>query len=401
MIRIAVAVAGMSLGEADGLRRCMSFKNVDDETMASYRASFMRGALARGIAEETAGEIFRQIASFAGYAFCKAHSASFALESFESVYWKTHYPAEFMAAVLSNGGGYYSQSEYLEEARRMGLAILPPCVNESGVRHHGRGRALRVGLMQVKGLSAETAEKIVAGRPYGSLAEFLEKVPASRDEVETLIRCGAMASFGRTRPELLWELRMLRPGAERARARARVRGGEGRRPRVTRAISFAGFPASPSMIFRRRIALELETLDLAVSGHPLEMFGDDARGGWARGRGASSARSISPRRVGREVDIVGWKVTWKSTRTASTMEEMIFVTFSDQWGRFEATFFPEAYRRAARALVRGPGPFLIRGRVESELGVESLTADEVVHLERRSAAWRGARTRRCRGGDDE
>ncbi len=214
VIRIAVVVAGMSLGEADGLRRCMAFKNVDGETFVSYRASFMRGALARGIGEETAEEIFRQIASFAGYAFCKAHSASFALESFESVYWKTHYPAEFMAAVLSNGGGYYSQSEYLEEARRMGLEILPPCVNESGVRHHGRGRALRVGLMQVKGLSGETAEKIVAGRPYGSLVEFLEKVSASRDEAETLIRCGAMTSFGRTRPELLWGLRILRPPAE-------------------------------------------------------------------------------------------------------------------------------------------------------------------------------------------
>ena len=95
-------------------------------------------------------------------------------------------------------------------------------------------------------------------------------------------------------------------------------------------------------------------------------------------------RSIDlPRCVGREIEIVGWKVTWKSTRTAGTMEEMIFVTFSDQWGRFEATFFPEAYRRAARALVRGPGPFLIRGRVESELGVESLTANEVVCLETR------------------
>ncbi|MCK4235486.1 MAG: DNA polymerase III subunit alpha, partial [Candidatus Krumholzibacteria bacterium] len=94
VIRIAVAVAGMSYAQADGLRRCMSYKNRDDETMVSYRESFMRGAVERGIPEETAGEIFRQIASFAGYAFCKAHSASFALESFESVYWKAHYPAE-------------------------------------------------------------------------------------------------------------------------------------------------------------------------------------------------------------------------------------------------------------------------------------------------------------------
>jgi error-prone DNA polymerase len=375
----------MSLGEADGLRRCMSFKNVDDETFASYRASFMRGALARGIGEGTAGEIFRQIASFAGYAFCKAHSASFALESFESVYWKTHYPAEFMASVLSNGGGYYSQSEYLEEARRMGLEILPPCVNESRVRHYGRVRALRVGLMQVKGLSGETAYAIVAGRPYRSLEDFLGKVPASRDEVETLIRCGAMSGFGRTRSELLWELRMLRPtagcgagdgarsGAEKSRATRE--GGVDAHDLIRR------LPRISEYDLPRRIALELETLDLAVSGHPLEMFKEALP---RPGRERNLVRSTDLARcVGREVDIVGWKVTWKSTRTQATMEEMIFVTFSDQWGRFEATLFPEAYRRAARALVRGPGPFLIRGRVESELGVESLTTREVICLETR------------------
>jgi len=84
--------------------------------------------------------------------------------------------------------------------------------------------------------------------------------------------------------------------------------------------------------------------------------------------------------AGREVGIVGWKVTWKSTRTSDSAEEMIFVTFSDECGRFEATFFPEAYRRSARLLFRRPGPFLVRGRVESELGVESLVADKVVML---------------------
>ena len=377
VIRIAVAVAGMSYGEADGLRRCMSFKNVDHETMASYEASFMRGALARGIPGETAREIFRQITSFAGYAFCKAHSASFALESFETAYWKAHYPAEFMAAVLSNGGGYYSQAEYVEEARRLGLEILPPCVNESRVRHHGIGRRLRVGLMQVKGLSAETAEKIVAERPYETLAEFLEKVPASRDEVETLIRAGAMASFGRTRPELLWELRILRSGAgggEAAleRARSGVRATE-KSPAATALIR--ELPHVPEYDLRRRLALEYDTLDLCVSAHPLAMFEREIAG---VARAHRLARSVDlPSLVGRDVEIIGWEVTWKAARTSDKMEEMVFVTFSDQWGRFEGTFFPAAYRRSARTLMRGPGPFLVRGRVESELGVESLVADEI------------------------
>lgn len=277
----------------------------------------------------------------------------------------------------------------------MGLEILPPCVNESGVRHHGRGRALRVGLMQAKGLSTETADCVVAGRPYASLADFLEKVPTSRDEVETLIRCGAMTSFGRTRPELLWELRMLRPPAgcgagDGARSRATQQGTGSRDSReggVDARELIRRLPRISEYDLPRRIALELETLDVAVSGHPLEMFGPgvaEALGASAGGRrvdanaGRRLVRSIDlQHRVGEEVDIVGWKVTWKSTRTQATMEEMIFVTFSDQWGRFEATFFPEAYRSAARSLVRAPGPFLIHGRVESELGVESLVAESV------------------------
>ena len=370
VIRIAVAVAGMSYGEADGLRRCMAYKNIGDETMASYEAVFLRGALARGVPEETAREVFRQVASFAGYAFCKAHSASFALESFESAYWKAHYPAEFMAAILSNGGGYYSQEEYLEEARRIGLEILAPCVNESRLRHHGCGRELRLGLMQVKGLSTETAERIVAGRPYRTLREFIERVPAARDEVESLIRVGAFGCLGRTRPELLWELKLSQAGDASGKL-------AGRLPRIA------------DYDLPRRIALEMDTLDLAVSGHPLTMF-EEPLSRLAHKR--EFVRSVDLGGcVGREVEIVGWEVAWKSARTQGAMEEMIFVTFSDQWGRFEATFFPAAYRRAARVLFRGPGPFLIRGKVECELGVESLVAESVVHLDGQSSEEQAVR----------
>lgn len=385
VIRAAVAVAGMSLGEADGLRRCMAFKNVDDERMGDYRDSFMRGALARGVSEETAAEIFRQIASFAGYAFCKAHSASFALESFESVYWKTHYPAEFMAAVISNGGGYYSQEEYLEEARRTGIEILGPCVNESGLRHRGRGRELRLGLQQVKGLSAETAEAIVRERPYESLGDFLGRVPAARDEVESLVKAGAFACLGRTRPELLWELRLLAASPAAGAAGAREAGARVTATRMPAALDLVrALPRISDYDLSHRIALELETLDLAVSAHPLAIFGERLENA-RREIGVVTSRDL-PGCVGREVGIVGWKVTWKSTRTSDSAEEMIFVTFSDEWGRFEATFFPEAYRRSARLLFRGPGPFLVRGRVESELGVESLVAQSITILDDRSPA---------------
>ncbi|HEM46521.1 MAG TPA: DNA polymerase III subunit alpha, partial [Alphaproteobacteria bacterium] len=340
VIRIAVAVAGMSHAEADGLRRCMSFKS-RGETFAAYRDSFLRGARRRGIGRADAEEIFEAIASFAGYAFCKAHSASFALESFESLYWKTHYPAEFMAAVLSNGGGYYTAEEYVEEARRMGLEILSPCVNRGGVRFEGEGRRLRVGLMQVKGLSAGTAERIVEGRPFLSLAELLEKTGASRGEAENLIRCGAAATLGDSRPALLWELRVLLSGEDPAPLIARL-------------------PHLPDYGPAESLAIERELLGLAVGAHPLAIFAP-AVAVARRESGAVFSTDLPPL-AGREAAIVGWKASVSGTRTQKTGEQMLFVTFSDERGRFEAIFFPRVYRRAARLLASGPGPFLVRGR---------------------------------------
>lgn len=374
VIRAAVIVAGMSFGQADALRRCMAFKNIEGEKMEDYRESFVRGALSRGVPHETAEEIFRQIASFAGYAFCKAHSASFALESFESLYWKTHYPAEFMAAVLSNGGGYYPQEEYLEEARRMGIEIFPPCVNESRIRHYGKDRKLRIGLMQVKNLSLESAERIVRFRPYSCLEEFIERAAASRDEVESLIRAGAFASFGRTRPELLWELRLLWPRS-------------GGKVDKDARVLLGKLPHLAEYDLAHRVALELETLDLAVSAHPLVMFAETIERTRLETRAVRSCDLA--RKIGSRIGIVGWKVAWKTTRTSDTGEEMIFVTFSDEWGRFEASFFPDAYRRSARDLARACGPFLISGRVESEFGVENLVVEDLLLLSAKKPRFQG------------
>ncbi len=360
VIRLAVAIAGMSYGEADGLRRCMSFKNIDGETMESYREAFLQGARGRGIPDETAEDVFRKIAAFAGYAFCKAHSASFALESFESAWWKTHYPAEFMAAVLSNGGGYYGYEEYLEEARRMGLELLPPCVNESGVRHHGRGRQLRVGLMQVKGLASATIEMIVEERPFSSLSDFIERVPSSQREIESLVRCGAFACFGRTRPELMWELRVMKAADEETESDV---------PLILGLV-----PEIPDFDLRRKLEAERETLDMCVAAHPLTMF-EKALGDLAARVDLTSSVDLHDY-DGSEVDLVGWRVTAKATRTSDRGEEMIFVTFSDRSGRFEAIFFPKVYRRVARELFRARGPYHIRGRVDSDLGAVSVIAEE-------------------------
>jgi len=431
VIRIVSAVGGLSLAEADSLRRVMSGKQ-DDAGMEAVKERFLAGAAARGLTDDEAATLFGWISSFAGYAFCKAHSASFALESFESLYWKTHYPAEFMAAVLSNRGGYYSPCEYLEEARRIGLEILPPCVNRSGKRFSGAGRSLRVGLMQVKGLKGRTIDAIVEGRrfgPYRSLRDLLHRARPELREAEQLIRCGALASFGRGMKTLFWELRLLYgsglgnlpfaavdtpslpgsgsdhgggngPAPRPSVDAAALPSGQGHAVPPTSGTGGNGSPpraASPPTLFdrppdrleallpdtgdhdrRTRLRMEWESLDLTVSAHPLALYEEDVLE--ARRRTGACRAVDLPSRSGRSIRIVGWPVTAKPTRTRTRGELMEFVTFSDETGRFEAVLFPAVYRRVGAALAGGLRPYLVRGVVETEIGYSYLNVRDLVQI---------------------
>ncbi|MFQ5450295.1 MAG: DNA polymerase III subunit alpha [Nitrospinaceae bacterium] len=393
VIKVAHAIAGMSLGEADNLRKCMSKKR-DWEDMENHRGRFLSGALGNGVSREAAEEIWRQIESFAGYAFCKAHSASFAVVSYQTAYLKAHYPAEFMAAVLSNEGGFYDACAYVEEARRMGLAILPPHVNhsasgftavwreETGRRPDagtpGRCRparkircdGIRVGLSQVKGLTHGAIRSILERRkdgPYVSLDNFLSRLVISDHETESLIRCGAFDGLGRSRPNLLWQLIGASPG----------RNGPRRQGRLGDAHAAAGsmFPAScsgvrvpilPEYSLREKLLAELECLDLTVSAHLLALYGAGNAGG-----SPIPAREIE-RFDGRVVTLVGWLVNSKRTRTVKN-EFMKFLMLEDATETFEVTLFPKVYRRFG-PLLYDRGPYIVKGRVERDGGCRTVTA---------------------------
>jgi len=379
VIRIAAEMAGMSLSEADGLRKCMSKKR-NWERMEKYKHRFFRGAAENGVPDEITAEIFRQIESFAGYAFCKAHSASFALESFESMYWKAHHPAHFMAAVLSNQGGYYSSLEYTEEARRLGLRILLPCINRGAVRFTGEGDTVRVGLMMVKGVRAELLESLVeareAGGPFASIDDLARRPPVrpEKAELEALARCGALDCLGRTRPELLWLAGLLFSGPDR-----------GRPPDFERLA--ATLPPLEDYDRKKKMLLELDLLGVTATAHPLELF-EERLARVARQRPV--VRSVDLEQMdGRTAYCFGWKVTTKRTRTEKKNEPMAFVTFSDPHGRYEATFFPRVYRQFGAELARASGPFLVKGRVEDDHGAPNLIAEGVKLLrEKKPAAVR-------------
>ena len=230
VLRVAHALAGMSLGQADTLRRSMSGKLRSPEAMAQVRDGFIAGCLAGGVGRDVAAETWRQIESFAGYAFCKAHSASYALLSLQVAYLKAHHPAEFMAAVISNQGGFYATAAYVSESRRMGLRILLPDVNHSDRDYVGRGREIRMGLMAFAGLAEAAIEGLLAARreggPFTNLSDLLSRSGLGRAELELLVRGGACDGFELTRPELLWRLacRFGRAGEVCTRPSRRARG---------------------------------------------------------------------------------------------------------------------------------------------------------------------------------
>lgn len=206
--KVAIAMAGFDAASADDLRKVLSKKH-KEKRLADYRQRFFRGAAGRGFQEETVEAVWEMILSFGGYSFCKPHSASYALVSFKSAYLRAHYPAEFMAAVISNQGGYYSTFAYISECRRMGLEILPPDVNASRIAYTGSNGAVRVGLMQIQKMKESSRQAVVEGRGsglYRSLEDFLARTGLDPADTRLLILAGAFDSVagGRSRPELMW-----------------------------------------------------------------------------------------------------------------------------------------------------------------------------------------------------
>jgi DNA-directed DNA polymerase III PolC len=369
VIKVAHEIAGMSLGEGDLLRRAMSGKMRSRDAMQRLRNRFIDGAREREVPPETAEEIWRQIESFAGYAFCKAHSASYALLSFRVAYLKAHHPAEFLAAVITNRGGFYHHTTYIEEARRMRIPFLPPDITRSDADFTGNGMEIRTGLMQVRGVSAGTLRAIETARktggPFLSLRDFRERTGSNVSETERLIRAGAFASLGMTRPEVLWRLYLMARkersigGAEGETLFAIPSGDEGAVP----------VPELPEYPPERQLSLEVEAIGYNVSRHPLEAF----RHLYGRMK-LVKAEALSEM-AGKRVRLLGWLIASKKIDTR-TGEFMQFLSLEDLTDTFEVVLFPAGYQRYG-AVLRDRGPYLITGRVLEESGCYTINAERV------------------------
>ncbi len=356
VIKVAHHVVGLTLEEADLLRRAMSGKMRSHKAMQAIVDKFFSECSKKGFSDAVAKKLWRQIESFAGYAFCKAHSASFALLSFQVAYLKTHYPAEFMSSVLSNMGGFYAPAVYIWESKRLGLKVKLPCINNSGYEYEAKEKEIRTGLMAIKNFPHKTALRIIAERKkngqFISLAEFLQRINPGYEETAILIKCGAMGCFKQTRPTLLRLLdvyfrhRDLRQSCD--------------------LFQFEMSELEKKVITNKQYSLaeicqtEYETFGYMITRHPLHFY-------------EATIKQIKPvnaaemhRYDGKRIKMIGWYMTSKRIKTKKG-EIMKFLSLEDLTGTFEAVMFPKAYQIYAE-LTMSMGPYLVEGTADLETG---------------------------------
>ncbi len=347
VMKVAVALGGFSVEDGDQLRKVLSKKH-KARRLRDYQLQFYKGAMSRGVELSVIDAIWAMIMSFAGYSFCKPHSASYAQVSFKSAYLRAHYPAEFIAAVVSNQGGYYSAFAYLSEGRRMGLTILPPDINASGWAYSGSGATVRVGLMQIKGLQEDMAMQIIAERDqqgsYGSLSDFLCRIKPDYSQAKLLIKAGCFDSIAGelTRPALLW-----RVFASQA----------------TKPPSFIPIPTEYSA--QKKLHHELSLFGFPLHCHPLDLF-TEALNGTSR----ILAKELD-HYVGKEMTLIGWLLTEKIVSTKKG-EPMEFMTLEDQTGMYDATVFPNIYRQYCHLLATNQA-YVVTGLVEEHFSTVTVT----------------------------
>jgi len=357
VLRIAHELAGFSLAEADLLRRAMSHFDPGKQ-MQLLKQKFIGEAQARsGVPPETGERVWEMMAAFAGYGFPKAHAASYAKVAWRSAWCKTHFPGEFMAAVLANWGGYYSQRVYLGEARRLGLTVRPPHVNYSGrnfvVANLPVGqKALFMGLDQVRDLSGRTNERIIHGRPFRSLEDFLARADPRLQEAENLARVGALEGLG-TIPAML--------------RRLQGRGWQAGQPTLFE----WGDSGGEDWTLEQRVAAQQELLGVSLDAHPLELAADKL----------SAAGAITTveaaGRLGQRVTVAGLRQSGHRSRTARG-EPMMFLTLEDLAGMLDVVLFPDVYRQA-RGFIHSSEPLLVSGVMEMDAarGEPLLRAEKV------------------------
>jgi error-prone DNA polymerase len=364
VLEVAMALAGFTIGEAEGLRRAMSRKR-SEEAIEAFRQRFVEGAARNGVDGETADRVYDKLAAFSGFGFPKSHAAAFGLLAYQSAWLRHHYPAEFLCALLNaQPMGFYPPSSLVRDAQRRGVRVRPPDVNLSERRCTLEEGAVRMGLAYVKSVGEDDADAVVAEReangPYAGVGDLARRLRLDARELEALVRSGACDAWGKRR-DLLWELGLVtRPQTVQ---------------REHKQLSLELDPTVATPELRdltpwERMLADYATTSVSVDVHPLTLLRPHLPDDVLR----SDVLNERPHRS--RVAFAGMAVARQRPATASGV---VFMLLEDELGQVNLIVSPELYERN-RAVVRGEPLLLVRGRFERIKDNRNVVVDSLESL---------------------
>ncbi|MFH1889099.1 MAG: DNA polymerase III subunit alpha [Candidatus Omnitrophota bacterium] len=384
IMQIVSELAGFSLAQADMLRRAIAKKI--PEVMEQQRKNFILGCIKNDISESVSNRIFDLIEYFAGYGFNKSHSAAYAMISYRTAYLKANFPVEFMCALLTSERDNTDKIvEYVNESYRMGIKVLPPDINESEALFKVVDeKTIRFGLLAVKNVGGGAAESIVSSRQEGafsSLEDLCQRIDSrlvNRKVLESMIKCGALDSFGLPRAQMFVSLATIMEISSRAQ-----------KDKAKGQISFfdAGFaedsfkstannlPSIKEWPEPQLLAFEKEMLGFYVTGHPLARYAHELKRFTS-----SSTANLHEHEDGREIKIVGLIAKIKQTVTRAKQEKMAILKLEDLDGAVEVLVFPAAFQKSSR-YIQPSTVVLVKGRVDRREDIPKIVANDLFPMD--------------------
>ena len=362
VIKIALHYGGLPATDGDILRRAMSGKGRSKEALQKVKDHFFECCKNQGHPEQLSQEIYRQIESFAGYSFCKAHSASYAVESYQSLYLKTYFPIEFMTAVINNFGGFYRTEVYIHEAKMSGAKINNPCVNRSDYKTTVNGENIYLGFQHLKSLESKTAEALVINRNkngfYTSLEDFINRIPIGIESIQILIFIGAFRFTGMSKNELLIKARLILVNFKPENRNHLL---------LQEPVKEYKLPTLERSPFEDAFD-EIELLDFPVSVTPFNLL-------QTKYRGDVRAKDLTKYHK-RNVKMLAYLISRKHVPTKRG--DMYFGTWIDN----EGTFFDTAHFATClqQYPFKGGGCYLLFGQVEVEYHFPTITISKMAKM---------------------
>jgi DNA polymerase III alpha subunit len=354
---VVMIMTGLGYAKANKLRKVIS-RNSDEHKISNWKNTFFKNAFKRGYKPDTINQTWQMISSFKGFSFCKPHSASYAMLAFTCAYLKTHFTAEFIASVISNQGGYYSSYAYMSEAKRFGVAIHTPDINESKYEWVGEDNQILMGFMSINRLKKNTVKVILENRKSGnflSLDDFLFRVKIDLSDAMALTnaQCFKKLCHDKSHRQIAYIV-----------AEFHLNGKDNKEP-LNRA------PLIEVLTKYEIYRLEISSFGYPVSLHPLEPYRSFVS------KRIGLAKDI-PKKLGQYIYLLGVYVTRKETQTNQN-EAMQFLTLEDETDTYECILFPKVFAEFGD-IINWETLFIIYGKVEASFGVYNINIDKMVSL---------------------